>query len=294
LRGNFDVVIDEVNTIPFFTPLWSEIPSFMFIHQLAREVWWYESPFPMSGVGYLAEPVYLRLYRHTPVMTVSQSTCDDLRALGFSGTISIVPEGVEAMSQPKSTKQITPTFLYLGRLAPSKRVDEIIRAFAAFHGASKSAQLWLVGDGPPSYVARLRDIVNTAKLTEAVRFWGRVDIPTKHRLMGESHALLMASVREGWGLVVTEANSCGTPAIAYNVPGLRDSVRHEETGLLVEPRPWAMASAMLRLFNEPVLYGHLVQRARSHAMNFSFDESARIVEECLSGVGRPAHIAAGG
>ena len=86
LRGNFDAVIDEVNTVPFFTPLWAEIPRFMFIHQLAREVWWYESRFPVSGIGYLAEPLYLRLYRRSPVLTVSPSTREDLRSLGFVGS----------------------------------------------------------------------------------------------------------------------------------------------------------------------------------------------------------------
>src|SRR6266851_3669304 len=60
LRGSFDAVIDEVNTIPFFTPVWADIPRLLLIFQLAREVWWHESPFPMNAIGYAAEPLYLR------------------------------------------------------------------------------------------------------------------------------------------------------------------------------------------------------------------------------------------
>jgi hypothetical protein len=92
LSQRFDVVVDEVNTIPFFTPLWSDVPAVMFIHQLAREVWWYESPFPLNALGYIAEPLYLRLYRRFPVVTVSDSTRRDLVSLGFSETITVKTE----------------------------------------------------------------------------------------------------------------------------------------------------------------------------------------------------------
>jgi hypothetical protein len=86
----------------------------MFIHQLAREVWWYESPFPINALGYISEPWYLRIYRKTPVLTVSKSTEGDLRRLDFSGPIEVIPEGLEPITATELAKETKPTFLYVG------------------------------------------------------------------------------------------------------------------------------------------------------------------------------------
>jgi glycosyltransferase involved in cell wall biosynthesis len=101
----------------------------------------------------------------------------------------------------------------------------------------------------------------------------------KHRLMGQAQALLMCSVREGWGLVVTEANACGTPVIAYDVAGLRDSVRDGETGLLVRANPQAMADSMLQLWNDPVLHGQLADRARAWSEDLTYERAADVARE---------------
>jgi glycosyltransferase involved in cell wall biosynthesis len=117
-----------------------------------------------------------------------------------------------------------------------------------------------------------------------VTFMGRVSAPEKHRLMSQSNALLMTSVREGWGLVVTEANACGTPAIVYDVPGLRDSVRHESTGLVVAPQPADLAQAMIRLTRDPQLHDRLSAESLRWSDTLTFDETARVVAETLDGV----------
>lgn len=274
LAPNFDVVIDEINTIPFFTPLWSEIPTVMFIHQLAREVWWYEASFPLSAIGFIAEPRYLRSYRHVPALTVSSSTRDDLMELGFKGSICILPEGREPITDVHVDKPSTPTFLYVGRLAPSKRVADIIRAFATFCTSVDSGELSLLGDGSNADVQQLRNLAASLGVSERIRFLGRVSRSEKHREMARAHMLLLASVREGWGLVVTEANAFGTPAVAYDVPGLRDSIRHDETGLLTKPSPEALAEAMKRLWLDPHLYRRLSEGAEEWSSTFSFDNTA--------------------
>jgi glycosyltransferase involved in cell wall biosynthesis len=117
---------------------------------------------------------------------------------------------------------------------------------------------------------------------DSVVFWDRVSPQEKHRLMSEAHALLMTSVREGWGLVVTEASACGTPAIVYDVPGLRDSVRNESTGLVVPPRPGSLFDAMLRLTRDPSLYDHLIAEGRRWSGTLSFDVSAQVVGQELA------------
>ena len=274
LARTFDVVVDEVNTIPFFTPLWSDIPVVMFINQLAREVWWYESAFPVNAIGFLAEPAYLRLYRQTPVITISDSTRDDLLLLGYRSRITITPLGVDLIRPVSPTKSAEHSFLYVGRLSPSKRIEQMIEAFAKFRAATGAGLLWLAGNGSAGYVERLRRAAFRLNLGDSVVFWGRVTGPEKARLMASAHSLLMTSVREGWGLVVSEAGACGTPAIVYDVPGLRDSVRNESTGLVVSSRPDAMAQAMIRLVRDPELGRCLGLNARLNSDHLSFDDSA--------------------
>jgi len=274
ISSAFDVVIDQTNTIPFFTPLWATVPSVMLIHQLAREVWWYEAPPPLNLVGYVAEPIYLKIYRRRPVLTVSASTRTDLLSLGFTNRITIVQEGIDPIAKRDYPKRAEPSFIYVGRLARSKRVEHILIALARMRKVTGSGTLQLVGSGPPSYADALMETAKQLGISDYVTFCGRVPQAEKHRLMGESHALLMTSVREGWGLVVTEASACGTPSIVYDVPGLRDSVRNEVTGLVVQPTPDRLAAAMQRIVTDQVMYSHLVAEGLRWSQSFSFDTSA--------------------
>ncbi len=284
LRDAFDLVIDEVNTVPFFTPLWAAIPTCMLIFQLAREVWWYESPFPVNAIGYALEPLYLRSYRRIPAFTISESTKQDLRGLGFKGAITVVPIGIDMPDQRPSAKAETPTFLYVGRLAPSKRIGHILQALAQFRQATGTGSLWLAGSGPDRYQRSLAQLARHLGVDSHVAFLGWVSTQEKHRLMSQAHALLMTSVREGWGLVVTEANAYGTPAIAYNVPGLRDSIRHGETGLVVDPTPMALEAAMRRIYTDQLLYRRLSEGARSWSITFEFEETVRVFRAGLDDV----------
>jgi len=281
LRSRFDVVIDQVNTIPFFTPLWSDIPVFMLIHQLAREVWWYESPFPVNFAGYALEPLYLRCYRRVSVLTVSKSTEGDLLKLGFAGPITIVPEGIEPGFHPAARKSEIPTFLYVGRFAPSKRIEDIVRAFYEFKQEINAGVLWLAGGGKAEYTGRIRRLVHDLNLDQDVRFLGAVSLDDKYARMGQAHVLLMASAREGWGLAVSEANACGTPAVVYDVHGLRDSVIHERTGLVVGRSPKHLADGMIRMWRDPKLYSRLAAEAEKVAQLLTFEKAARVVRDRL-------------
>jgi glycosyltransferase involved in cell wall biosynthesis len=274
LRDSFDAVIDEVNTIPFLTPIWADIPHLLLIFQLAREVWWHESVFPLNLVGYAAEPLYLSAYRNTPALTISASTEADLRRLGLVSSIKIVPIGLEPMVVPHVRKEAEKTFLYVGRMAPSKRVHDIIRAFAHYRGPSGAGRLWLVGDGSSVYLNTLNSLVGRLGLTGSVEFLGRLPTQEKHERMARAHVILMASVREGWGLSIAEANACGTPAVVYDVPGLRDAVRDGETGFVVQPTPESLAEGMVRIVSTPALYARLAAESQRWSSTFSFDAAA--------------------
>jgi glycosyltransferase involved in cell wall biosynthesis len=282
LRDNFDAVIDEVNTLPFFTPLWADVPTFLLMFQLARNVWWYEAKLPLSAIGYVAEPFYLKCYRNTPVFTISESTKSDLFDLGLRGRLELIPIGIEPVQPPAIDKEPQPTFIYVGRLAASKRVDDIVRALARFRQQTNVGQLWVVGAGSAQYRRRLERLALQLGVAAHIRFWGRLTSREKHQLMARAHMLLMASVREGWGLVIAEANACGTPAVAYDVPGLRDSVLHEHTGLLVRASPEHLATGMLRLWTDPALLENCSTEAKRQAAAFSLDIGADRLEKGIA------------
>jgi glycosyltransferase involved in cell wall biosynthesis len=294
LRGRFDAVIDEVNTIPFFTPLWARIPAVMLIWQLAREVWWFESRLPLNAVGYALEPLYLRVYRKTPVLTYSESTKSDLRALGFRSSVAVLPVGIDQNGWPTAPKSDAPIFIYVGRVSPSKRVHEIIEAFARFREQAGSGRLFVIGDGPDDYRETLDQAALRLGVASNVEFCGWLQGPEKYRRMAGAYALLMASVREGWGLVVTECNACRTPAIVYDVPGLRDSVRNGQTGLVVAASPKALAEGMLRLVADKELYRALQQGGLQWAKTLTHDASASAarcaLDEAVPGVVRQQPI----
>jgi glycosyltransferase involved in cell wall biosynthesis len=210
------------------------------------------------------------------VLTISQSTADDLRRLGFRGAVTVMPLGVESVTVQRRRKAALPTFIYVGRLTSSKRVIDIIKAFALFRRSMGPAELWLVGNGPVRYRRALHSLVGRLGVSENVHFWGRLSVNDKHMRMSEAHALLMASVREGWGLVVNEANACGTTAVVYDVPGLRDAVRHLDTGLVVRPSPHGLAHGMRTLFRDQDLRERLQVGALESSKGFSFDRTAAV------------------
>jgi glycosyltransferase involved in cell wall biosynthesis len=270
-EGPFDLVVEEINTLPFLSCLWAAGRSVLLMHQLAREVWFFEAPWPVALLGYAAEPLYLRLYSRQPALVLSDSTRQDLIALGFRrDRVQIVPGATDAADSDSRTPEKLPTFIYVGRITPSKRVDHIIKAFEKVHAhlaaIGVSSRLRIVGRGQSRYVQRLHKLIKHMDLDGAVEFWGWRDRWWSDPQLSRSHALVMASVREGWGLVVTEANAIGIPAIGYAVAGLHDSIQDGKTGILTRRRtPAALAEAMLRLITSPGMRERLSAAARKDA-----------------------------
>ena len=279
-RDQTDVVIDEINTIPFRTTRYVDggTQLLVLIHQIARESWNYETPFPVNVLGrYWLENRWLRPYRGTPTITVSQSAKEDLMACGFRD-VSIVPEGISVDPLPElPEKEERPTFLFAGRLKRVKLPDHAIRAFARLAKRFPAAQLWILGDG---YLRK--ELERTAPRNTV--FFGRVPESHKLHLMRRAHVLMYPAVREGWGLSVTEANAMGTPAVGYDVPGLRDSIRHGDTGLLVRAGDIdGMAEAAGSLIANESERRRLALNALRWAREFSWAKAAGQMREYVRG-----------
>jgi glycosyltransferase involved in cell wall biosynthesis len=273
-----DVIVDEINTRPFMTPKYVRTrPIIALIHQLAREYWFYETPWPLSWIGYYyLEKAWLNHYRHVKTITVSQSTKTDLVDWGFND-VHVVPQGlsVEVVSGiPEKAER--PTLLFVGRLKRAKKPDHAIRAFRMVRDRIPHAKLWVVGEG---YLRRRLERM----ASEGVEFTGRVEQAVKVRLMTEAHVLLFPAVREGWGLSITEANARGSPAIAYDVPGVRDAIKNNKTGILVAPDDYvAMANGAIKLLEDSALMRTLSSEAITWAKNFSWDTTALAFAGILS------------
>ena len=247
-RGRFDLVVDEVNTRPFEAARWAgDAPVVALVHQVAREVWFHELPWPVAALGrFFLEPRWLRRLRRVPVMTVSESSSHSLRRFGIDD-ITVVPEGVDPVDPPSVEREDVPTLIFVGRLARNKRPDHAVEAFRLLRRRLPEAKLWIIGTGPMA-----SELLRQAPA--GVELLGRLSDADKRLRLARAHCLVATSVREGWGLTVTEAAQVGTPAVAYDVGGLRDSVR-ASGGLLVAPRPQALADALAECLPEWLAHG---------------------------------------
>lgn len=269
-KRQFDLVIDEINTIPSLTPLYAPKKSVAFIHQLAREYWFSQTFFPLNYIGSFLEPFYLSTYRKTPTITVSNSTRDDLIKLGFN-KIKVIREGLDI--SPKTPKSKADLILFIGRLTPAKNPKDAINAFKLIKDQLKTYVLMVIGTGDDNYIRDLKSKVKNLKLAKSVQFLGRVDEKTKVKLLLEAKIILIPSIREGWSLVATEANATGCVPIAYNVGGLRDSVISGKTGVLVEKSPENLAQAAINLLSNEPKRSKLQKNGQKFAKNFSWDNT---------------------
>ena len=237
-----DIVLDEINTRPFLTPRYvEEVPILALVHQLAREIWRYEMPFPASVAGrYYFEAHWLRAYRDVPTITDGPSSARSLEGYGLRN-VEPVPMGADPIHRPDVPKEAVPTVVFLGRLAAMKRPMDAVRAFQRLGERRPDAQMWVMGDGPMK--AKLQSLG-----VDHVDVLGRVSAEEREDRLARAHVLLATSVREGWGLNVSEAAACGTPTIGYAVPGLEDSVP-ASGGALVPPETGALGDALCRFFD---------------------------------------------
>ncbi len=282
----FDVVIENLNKLPFHLAPGAPIPAVAILHHFFGDSIWRETNPVAASYVRLGEWWVKRRYRRVPMCVVSQSTADELVAAGFARrAVRIIHNAVDhhIYTPDASTLPVPGRIVYLGRVKRYKGIDTLIRALPEVRRAVPAAHLWIMGGGDDR--RRLETLGKRLGLGDTVQFFGRVDEATKIRGLHSAMVMANPSPKEGWGVTTIEANACGTPVVAADVPGLRDAVVDNQTGLLV---PFADRSgwvaALTSVLADDQRRRRLAAGALEWAARFSWDSSARQMEAWLDEV----------
>lgn len=285
----FDVVVEDLNKVPLFTPYWTPGPVALLVHHLFGVTAFREASLPLAAATWLLERPVPRVFAGTATVAVSESTRADLAVRGMDPSlIEVIPNGLDLSgiaAAAEGERFEDPTLLYLGRLKRYKGVDLVIGALARLRAAGLPARLLVGGKGDHAPV--LRALAARMGVADAVEFLGFVSEEEKRALFRRSWVHVLASPKEGWGIACMEAAAAGTPTVASDAPGLRDSVVDGDTGYLVPHGDVeALAQAIARLLVDPALRDRMGRQARRFAEGFSWDASADAMESFLTRVVR--------
>jgi glycosyltransferase involved in cell wall biosynthesis len=269
-----DGTVEVWNGMPFFSPVWARHPRAVFLHHVHDGMWDLVLPAPLATAGKLIErrlaPV---LYRHTPVVTLSESSRQGiLRLLNLDPSqVTVVQPGVDERFTPGGKRDSDPLLVAVGRLVPYKRFDLLIEILARIKVRHPNLQAVIAGEG--SERAALERLIAAHKAQDWLRLPGRIDDEALLALYRRAWALLSTSAYEGWGLTISEAAACGTPAIVSPIAGHIDAVQNGESGILAEPGP-EMEAAVNTVLSDRMVSGRLDRGAVRRARQLTWDRTA--------------------
>lgn len=288
--AGYDVLVEDINKLPLYTPRWSSIPVVALVpHLFGSTAFRQESPTVASAV-WLAERLMPRVYRDVPVEVISDSTREDLVNRGFDRhRITVSYPGIDhelctpGTGGPGGHRSAQPLLVYVGRIQKYKSVDTVIRALSGLQVDGRPVRLIVAGRGEDH--ERLERIAASVGVGAQVEFPGYVSEEEKVSLFRRAWANVYPSPKEGWGITNIEAAACGTPSLASDAPGLRESVIDGETGRLIpfgDVRRW-----------HEVIGGYIADARKRetmgaaavrHAAQFTWNETARQTEAILRSV----------
>lgn len=286
-----DLVIEDINKVPCFTPRWTKAPVGVIVPHLFGTTAFQEANPAVASYVVALESMIPSVYRNNPFVVISESTRDDLVARGIPRErITVVHCGLDHQTyrvDPAVARTADPTILFVGRLRRYKGVDWVMRTLPRVRERVPGTRLDVIGDGP--FKLALERQANRLGVADAVAFLGFLPRPEKVRRMQSAWVLVQPSPKEGWGLTVVEAGACGTAVVAADSPGLRDSVRHDQTGLLVPFGDDAkLADALASVLRDATLRDRLARGGIEWAQRFQWPECGARSLDALGAVGRAA------
>lgn len=285
-RGKFDVVIDEIHGLPFFTPFYVRERKIAFICEVASDLWFKMYGPIFGGIGRLIEIIYLRIiYRNVTFMTISKSSKEELIKNGVSKSKThVLPMGINVPPiRDEREKEKIPTLLYIGRLSKAKGIEDALRTVNILKEKGQSIRLKIIGRGDKKYVDFLHTFCKKLNILSDVDFLGFVSEKKKFETISSSHILISPSIKEGFGLTIPEAGYMGVPSVVYNSLGLLDIVVDHKNGLICKKNtPEDLAKAIILLLQNTSLYKKLSDEARRESVKYDWDKTARIALQIIS------------
>ena len=281
---SFDIIVDDVSKVPLFTPLYVKKPLLAIIHHIHGKTLFKELPLPMALYIYYSERLIPTFYKKIPFVAGSKSTEEELIGMGIpESNIRNIRYATNHNVIASGSKSAKPRVTYFGRVKRYKQLDHLIKAFRIVRENIPQAGLVIAGKGD-DYLT-LERLVKECHLESCVELVGEVSEEEKIKFLQQAWIFVTTSMKEGWGITVLEANACGTPAVAYDVPGLRDSIKDGETGLLVRSGDIErLAQAIIKLLTDAELSERLGRNAIDWASSFSWDRSAEEFMRVIRGV----------
>jgi len=270
--GRSDALVEVMNGVPFFSPIWYRRPRILLLHHIHGPMWDQILPGPFASFGRTLEArVAPAFYRRGLTATPSEATREELIELGYHpDRVTAIPNGTDPAFSPGGERTRHPSVVAVARLAPVKRFGMLIDAVAEARARVPGTTLTIVGDGPER--AELEAQVTRLRAGDWVTFVGRIDHDELVEVYRRSWIVASASLAEGWGLSLTEAGGCGTPAVATDIRGHRSSVVDGETGILATPDQ--LGAAIARVLGDAVLRRRLGSAAESRVRSMTWDATA--------------------
>jgi len=270
--GPYDALVEIWNGMPWFSPVWCRRPRLVVLHHVHDKMWDQILPGPAAWLGRQLETVWAPpVYRRSETVTLCEDSRLDLLKLGWPASrVHVAPAGVDSYFSPGGAKTTHPSILAVGRLAPVKRMIDLLAQLEPVHREIPGMKLTIVGEGPQRPV--LESWIDEHVAHDWIRLCGRVDNETLRTLYRESWLITSASLAEGWGLTLTEAAGCGTPAVATDIGGHRSAVRDGVTGSLVPLE--ALGERCGQLLKDHPMRTNMADRALVWARSLSWDNLA--------------------
>lgn len=272
--GPRDGIVEIWNGVPFLTPVWARGPKSTWIHHVHRDMWEMVLEPGLAKAGkFFERRIAPPLYRRTPIVTLSESSRTEIiEYLGIpSRQVRVVPPGIDAKFHPSGEKSETPLVVSVGRLMPSKRFEDLIATMAAVRERVPNVELVIVGDGYER--PALEEQIAALGAQEWIRLAGRVSDEELLSLYRRAWLVASASIAEGWGMTLTEAAGCGTPSVATDIAGHRDSVAPNLSGLLARS-PRELADSIVGVLTDQELRERLSAGALQHAATLTWTATA--------------------